>query len=739
MNLIHRGMSIRYRRGIFFLLSLLLEISHSTRMELPEELRLISNSYGGIARKILESMGEYYKIGSGEANSENSECTEEIVYMMAEGAVGNLLGYSGKGMNDLGDWEGCTSQNDTRYILLNVMHLPTTAQIGICGPRKCKVENYDTIKDSLAPTLYKVLKYLLPDADWKWMSVTPQQIIFIDPMQMKESDGTPGAGFVITILIYISIILMGIIGYIYNENSSPETLAQQTKKNRIMRCFSPAEHAHSIFASNPNVDENLMILDGLRTLAMWWVIIGNVFNTIIKLAPISNANYVYQFMTTFKYAIFYNASYAIDIFFFLGAFLLTYLFLKQIRALRGKISPGMIGLMYLHRLIRLYPLIFFSLFFYTAILPSLGTYPNSHILYHAQDECIVQWPFDIFWLSNFRGESGACMSWVWYLANELQFYIIAPLLLLLYFKWPKWGILLIIFMMIGSIVIQIALSVSMNMNPSTMIINNDYLTFYFTQPYVRINPYLIGMLMGIVYTSWHFQEYNSYTNILRILRKHWWVRGIIYFTGIFIMFWIIQGMYFINTGVRDKHAISNTMYTSFGRSLFIIALILFMFCSMIGKERWLNFLFARPFFIPLAKLSYGAYMVHIPFVTFYLMQEAKTYYFEESTSVMQFLSYLTVSYICSFSVYVFLEGPIFALEKEFLLPKEEGENKGHELDDQLDDDQISLHSIPRAQRNVQIEGFSDEDDDEETKKDRSSIAKIPGLTQYWGGSIQDKQ
>ena len=33
----------------------------------------------------------------------------------------------------------------------------------------------------------------------------------------------------------------------------------------------------------------------------------------------------------------------------------------------------------------------------------------------------------------------------------------------------------------------------------------------------------------------------------------------------------------------------------------------------------------------------------------------------------------------------------------------------------------------------------EEKEDEESKHERSSIRKVPGLAQYWGGSIQAKQ
>ena len=57
----------------------------------------------------------------------------------------------------------------------------------------------------------------------------------------------------------------------------------------------------------------------------------------------------------------------------------------------------------------------------------------------------------MLYIQNFYpGYSKACMSWAWYLAVDMQLYIIAPLLIIPLVKFPKIGVAINIFAILAT-------------------------------------------------------------------------------------------------------------------------------------------------------------------------------------------------------------------------------------------------------------------------------------------------
>jgi len=99
---------------------------------------------------------------------------------------------------------------------------------------------------------------------------------------------------------------------------------------------------------------------------------------------LTNYSSINDFLKIFKYALIYNATYAVDIFFFLSAFLMGYLMLKQMHRSNEKVN---VILIYIHRLFRLYPALMLGMLIFTFILPALSTGPFSHLIYNYSNIC----------------------------------------------------------------------------------------------------------------------------------------------------------------------------------------------------------------------------------------------------------------------------------------------------------------------------------------------------------------
>jgi peptidoglycan/LPS O-acetylase OafA/YrhL len=138
-----------------------------------------------------------------------------------------------------------------------------------------------------------------------------------------------------------------------------------------------------------------------------------------------------------------NGFLSVDSFFFLSGLLAGYLFTKTLVA--GK--RVVIWKAYLGRFLRLTPTYMLALAIYSQLTPhfvpasAFATTMNPSL-----DPCPSYWWTNLLYINNFYPENGdlgkGCMGWSWYLANDMQFFLIAPFLVLALYKWPKAGFVL---------------------------------------------------------------------------------------------------------------------------------------------------------------------------------------------------------------------------------------------------------------------------------------------------------
>ena len=117
----------------------------------------------------------------------------------------------------------------------------------------------------------------------------------------------------------------------------------------------------------------------------------------------------------------YTAFFAVDVFFWLGGFLMGYLTLSVFERRRGKI--GAIGwiLMYAHRFLRILPVYMFMMMIYVWLVPPLSEGPLWYQSRDIANGCDEYWWTNFLFLNNFlpRGLGNYCFGIGWYLANDM--------------------------------------------------------------------------------------------------------------------------------------------------------------------------------------------------------------------------------------------------------------------------------------------------------------------------------
>ena len=153
---------------------------------------------------------------------------------------------------------------------------------------------------------------------------------------------------------------------------------------------------------------------------------------------------------------------SVDSFFLISGVLLAYLTLKELEKTKGRVS---LPIFYIHRYLRLTGTYIIIIGFHTTLLRQMCFGPNCRALEFAVDGCTRAWWRNILYINNFGGGQGGenfaeCIGQTWYLANDMQMFLISPLIIWPLFFLPWVGILWSILLTIGSILVPTILTVT---------------------------------------------------------------------------------------------------------------------------------------------------------------------------------------------------------------------------------------------------------------------------------------
>jgi peptidoglycan/LPS O-acetylase OafA/YrhL len=182
-------------------------------------------------------------------------------------------------------------------------------------------------------------------------------------------------------------------------------------------------------------DDNLVIFNGVKTLSMWWIILGHVYGFVLSFG-VTNLNGLMILLTKFWFCLIPGGYYAVDTFFMLGGFLTFNLMIERFYPKRGKISYGLI---YFHRYYRLLPPTLFFICLIMFVQPKLGQGPlYAKYPIPMAEACEKYWWSTILFIMNFYPAYGKdCASVTWYLSCDWQMFLISPFIIVAYCK-KRW-------------------------------------------------------------------------------------------------------------------------------------------------------------------------------------------------------------------------------------------------------------------------------------------------------------
>lgn len=134
---------------------------------------------------------------------------------------------------------------------------------------------------------------------------------------------------------------------------------------------------------------------------MIWVIYGHSFASNLAVPKINYLDYI-KWTRTFFSVFTHNAFISVDSFFFLSGLLLSWIGMKEVEKRKGRIN---VPLMYLHRYLRLTPMVAFVMLFVMSLLKFFGDGPLfDEFLGRAKDKCETYWWMNLLYIQNYAAE-----------------------------------------------------------------------------------------------------------------------------------------------------------------------------------------------------------------------------------------------------------------------------------------------------------------------------------------------
>jgi peptidoglycan/LPS O-acetylase OafA/YrhL len=326
----------------------------------------------------------------------------------------------------------------------------------------------------------------------------------------------------------------------------------------------------------------------------------------------------------------------------------------------------------LHRFLRIAPLYFATILFFWQVMAMAG---NGPVFFMYKDDysgaCTKYWWSHVLFINNFYPFSSdeQCLGWTWYLPNDMQFFLLLPLIVYLLYRWRVAGMVSITVVMVCCWIASVIILYDNEFSPSFSRIKSNYYRVYYMKPYMRISPFFIGIYLGMFIYSYRNDE-PELSMIKRIcdkVHKSWVLRQACYWTGFGIIVMLAFTFMPINNQPDDFSNIFNAFYMTLSRPLFTFAFSLYLFPILLGNWKFMRAILGHDFFTPLARISFGAYLIHPTFMTFEAFNRPRAIWSNINLNILTFFGWTVVSFLTSFLFTIVIETPCANLEKTFLM------------------------------------------------------------------------
>ncbi|XP_045202055.2 nose resistant to fluoxetine protein 6-like [Mercenaria mercenaria] len=422
---------------------------------------------------------------------------------------------------------------------------------------------------------------------------------------------------------------------------------------KLLLSFSVYTNAPKILNTN-QPKGTLTSVNGIRFLSMTWVILGHVYAFGLNLTD-NLATFFPQIAKRFTFQAIMNASFSVDTFFVLSGLLVSYLSLREMKKRGGALKFNWL-LFYFHRYWRLTPPYMLLLMLY---VPTFKYWANGPFWPQTGvdvDECKDTWWTNLLYINNVYKADKQCMGWSWYLANDMQFYVISPFMLVPLYYSPIAGAVACLALILGNFISAGMISSHSHFHANILFDQDQTVGMkLYVKPWTRVGPYVVGFFTGyILYKTECKVQMSKVANFVG-----WSVA-----TAIAVS--VLYGLYTSDGSPPDFSNGVSALYNATSRTAWGLSVAWVIFACATGYGGPVNALLSWRSIIPLSRLTYCAYLVHPLVIYVYIFSRRTMMHWYDLEMIYLFLGHLCVSYAAAFVLSLAFESPMMGLERVLL-------------------------------------------------------------------------
>ncbi|KAK0082718.1 hypothetical protein PV325_009958 [Microctonus aethiopoides] len=410
-------------------------------------------------------------------------------------------------LKDIGMYDECISINVTKEnmsiigrhcmytlsIIIPNSSIAITPTLSICSPDACNSNDVNNLLNSAI----NIIKEHINDTDLAVKSVTCSKINS-EPWE---------TGAIITIIALGSLICFLMICTICERVIKIKKF--KTLNNSLLNAickFSFYTNGKRILCTTVH-NGDLPTIPGLRFFSMCWIILGHTYYNELSDLLINKTDPL-QWVRSWSAIYILIGHFAVDTFLVISGVLVSYFFQKTV----NKNHKFNLLNFYFHRWLRLTPALGVLLLFAVYIFPKFGSGPMWEAPMTSQSNyCSKNWWRILLYVQNYgSSENLMCLGYTWYLAVDMQLFLISPLILIPLIKKPKIGLSILGILIIVSMIIPAIVAVRNKFSWSLLFNLDETITanmmfYYYVPTYTRAGPYLLGILIGNLLASKKYQ------------------------------------------------------------------------------------------------------------------------------------------------------------------------------------------------------------------------------------------